>query len=258
MQSPTGRSSPLQPVDDAARLLARRLLRATPLATLATLEPGSGWPHASLVTVATTPEGSPLLLLSSLALHRRALAADPRCSLLFVDPSRSRGVRDPLTTPRLTVYGRARPADDIAAARRRFLARHAKAARYADFADFGFLTVAIERAALNGGFARAYTLEAADLATPDAGTQAALATLEAGAVERMNADHLEAIDLMAARLAGGTGRGWRISGIDLDGCDLIRRGDCLRLPFTPPLASAAALQPRLLALIAAARSAESG
>src|SRR5687768_5151301 len=93
----------LRPVDDTARALARRLLRAASRAALASLEPQTGWPYGSLVTVAATLEGMPLLLVSGLSLHTRALAADPRCSLLLDAP----GAGDPLANPRLTVFGRA-------------------------------------------------------------------------------------------------------------------------------------------------------
>jgi hypothetical protein len=43
----------------------------------------TSFPFASLVTVATAPDGSPILLLSRLAAHTRHLEADPgfRCCL---------------------------------------------------------------------------------------------------------------------------------------------------------------------------------
>ena len=47
-------------------------------------------------------------------------------------------------------------------ARQRFLSCHLKAALYADFPDFRFGVVAIDRGLLNGGFGRAHTLTAAD------------------------------------------------------------------------------------------------
>ena len=76
----------LKPVDDGLRAVARRLRRGATTATLATLEQSSGWPYASLATVASALDGSALLLLSGLSHHTKALMADPRCSLLVVDP----------------------------------------------------------------------------------------------------------------------------------------------------------------------------
>lgn len=61
---------------------AKLLLRTTRWATLATIVPGSGQPFATLVNVATEADGSPILLLSQLAAHRRHIAADSRLSLL--------------------------------------------------------------------------------------------------------------------------------------------------------------------------------
>ena len=48
---------------------AKKLLREARSGALATLMPGSGDPYCSLVNVASAPDGSPLLLLSRLAVH---------------------------------------------------------------------------------------------------------------------------------------------------------------------------------------------
>ncbi|HZH07773.1 MAG TPA: pyridoxamine 5'-phosphate oxidase family protein [Lautropia sp.] len=164
----------LRPVDDTARTLAKRLLRTASRASLATLEPQTGWPYGSLVTVATTLDGRPLLLVSTLSLHTRALAADPRCSLLLDEP----GTGDPLAKPRLTIFGRAefldRESEPGVQARQRFLSRHPKASLYADFGDFSFVRIDPDRALLNAGFGRASELAAGDfVAPPDAGDEVA-------------------------------------------------------------------------------------
>jgi heme iron utilization protein len=44
-----------------------------------------------------------------------------------------------------------------------WLAQHPKAQLYVDFADFAFVRLAPRGAALNGGFGKAYALDAADL-----------------------------------------------------------------------------------------------
>jgi len=64
---------------DAARGLMREALKAS----LATLDQSTGHPYASLVTIATDVDGTPLLLISKLALHTKNLEADSRASLLF-------------------------------------------------------------------------------------------------------------------------------------------------------------------------------
>jgi putative heme iron utilization protein len=161
--SPSARPDPVRPADDDARALAARLLGEARFGALATLEPGTGHPMASRVALALDADGTPLLLLSALSAHSGALEADPRASLLVGEP----GAGDPLAHPRLTVAGIARRlapgSADAARARERWLAAHPKAALYVDFADFGFWHLQALRASLNGGFGRAWRLEAADL-----------------------------------------------------------------------------------------------
>src|SRR5438876_1029878 len=67
---------------DAARL-ARSLLRRSRQGALATLMAGSGDPYCSLVNVASHADGSPILLISRLALHTRNILADSRVSLML-------------------------------------------------------------------------------------------------------------------------------------------------------------------------------
>jgi hypothetical protein len=153
----------LRPVDDAALALLARLLRTAGHGTLATLEAGSGHPLASRTAFACDDDGAPIVLVSRLAAHTAALEADPRCSLLAGEP----GAGDPLAHPRATLVGRARRLErdsaDGARARERFLAAHPKSALYADFADFSFWRIELERASLNGGFGRAWQLGRDDL-----------------------------------------------------------------------------------------------
>ena len=55
---------------------ARQIMRSVRTGALATLEPETGEPFASLVTVAPAGDGAPLMLLSDLARHTRNLKAD--------------------------------------------------------------------------------------------------------------------------------------------------------------------------------------
>ena len=96
---------------------AKRLVREARTGALATLLPG-GAPYASLVTVATLPEGAPVLLLSRLARHTANILADPRVSLLL-DERRS---GDPLQGARVSIAGRIATTEDPEA-RRRYLHR---------------------------------------------------------------------------------------------------------------------------------------
>src|SRR4029453_4615859 len=89
----------------------RDLVRGLARAALATALPieGRTWPYASLVLVAVDHDLSPILLLSDLAEHSKAIAAGDRVSLLF---DGTHGLGQPLTGPRVTLVGRAARTDD--------------------------------------------------------------------------------------------------------------------------------------------------
>ena len=228
---------------DAVRALVRRA-RCGALATA--LAAGDGWPYVSLVTLACDSDLSPILLLSNLADHTRNLRADARASLMVEEASRR---ANPQTGARVTLVGRV-VADAEPRLRRRFLARHPGAALYADFADFHVFRLVIENAHYVGGFGRAQWLAAADLLHGEAA--AAIAACEEATLATANAEHPAAIALLASRLLGLPGQGWRLVGIDPDGCDLRRRSRLARLSFARPATDAAMLWEELHRLFARA------
>jgi hypothetical protein len=203
--------------------VARRLLRASDRATLATRrrdgEAADGWPYAALVLLAVDHDASPLLLISGLAEHTKDIARDDRVALMLDGTA---GLDEPLTGPRVTLLGRARQTQEPRH-RARFLARHPGAAMYADFGDFAFYRVQVERGHLVGGFGRIHWIDGAAL-LDDVNDAAALAAREAEIVEHMNRDHADAVALYAARLlgqpGGPQGTVWRMTGIDPEGIDL--------------------------------------
>lgn len=224
------------------RLAVRRLMRGCSKATLATLLTQPAWPYASLVTVATAQDGSPILLLSGLSDHTRNLTADARVSLLFDGTA---GFPNPQQGPRVTILGHATPAPD-ATLRRRFLARHPAAALYADFGDFTIYRVSVKRAHYVGGFARAVWLD--DGLTVEADTAEAMAMAEDDILAHMNCDHADALDLLARSLLGRDGNGWRMVAIDADGFDLANNDEVVRLAFDMPIDGPGAARQALVAL----------
>lgn len=229
---------------------AKQLLRVVRAGALATLTE-QNFPFASLVNVATTPDGSPILLLSRLAAHTRHLEANPHLSLLLAQG----GEGDPLAHPRLTITGTAERAADKgqrAALRARFLAKHPQSSLYADFADFSFWRVAIEHAHLNGGFGRAGSFPAALIRTSldDAD---ALVSAEAEALAHINAEHRNAIALYATVLAGKTAGDWRATGVDPEGLDLACGDRTARIAFGRPVGGLVALSAALVELSGVAR-----
>ena len=232
-----------QSVDGPARLQAKGLLRKARFAALGTIEAQDGSPSVSRVSLATSMSGAPGFLISGLSGHTANLLNDQRCSLLVGEP----GKGDPLAHPRMTIIGLARKLEDGPAKstfEKRYLMRHPKASLYAGFADFSFWIVDIERAYLNGGFGKAFTLAKDDLATP---AVSGLEEMEAGAIAHMNADHADAVDRYAAR-AGQTGSGWRLACFDPEGLDLAKDDQVARLWFDTPLQSADSLRSTLVSL----------
>jgi heme iron utilization protein len=238
----------LSPVKETAAI-GRTLVRAAQKAALGTLLQPSGHPYASLLLTATEPDGTPLLLISKLALHTKNLAVDARASLL-VDGTGTD--EDPLAGARITLIGEARPTTS-ATARRRYLARNPVAAGYADFPDFSFFAFDITSAHFIGGFGRIVDLPRSDLLIDLAGAEA-LVEAEPGIVEHMNEDHADAIELYATKLLGGTHGPWRMSGIDPEGADLVLGGRALRLPFASRITNGEEARKELVRLVGLARS----
>jgi heme iron utilization protein len=237
----------IRDTDEEARRLARRLIRGARFGAIGVLEPGTGFPFASRVLTGTDIDGTPLILVSALSVHTGALAADPRASLLFGEP----GKGDPLAHPRITVRTRAERVarDDPAHARlrARFIARHPKAALYADFPDFSFFRMVPESASLNGGFGKAFVLDSSDLLIVSPAISD-VQEIEAGAIAHMNEDHPDAVDKYAQIFGKSKKTGWKVCGIDCAGIDLANGDDILRIDFDTPLQQASALRAKLAEL----------
>ncbi|TAK48630.1 MAG: DUF2470 domain-containing protein [Xanthobacteraceae bacterium] len=227
--------------------LAKTLLRTSRQGALATLMTGSGDPYCSLVNVASTADGAPILLISRLAVHTRNLAADPRVSLMLDE----RRAGDPLEGARIMVAGLARAVDDAAVARR-YLAVHPSAEAFASFADFSFYVIRPEWLHLVAGFGRIVNLKPEAFLTELAGAEGLVAA-EPDIVAHLNADHAEALGLYATRLLGGGVGVWRCTGCDPDGLDLAADGRTLRLAFPRRLANPGELRNVLRDLAAQAR-----
>jgi len=235
---------------DAGRL-ARSLLRRSRQGALATLTAGSADPYCSLVNLASHPDGSPILLISRLALHTRNILADPRVSLMLDE--RTGG--DPLEGARIMLAGRAEEAasDAVALLRRRYLNAHPSAEAFVDFGDFSFFRIQPTGTHLVAGFGRILDLKPKSFLTgiSDAGS---LLEAEPDAIEHMNGDHREAMNLYATRLLGAEAADWRCTGCDPDGIDLQAGGKTLRLDFPERVTGPGELRKMLVKLADQARA----
>ncbi|MGO9357631.1 MAG: HugZ family protein [Xanthobacteraceae bacterium] len=223
---------------DAAGV-ARGLLRTSRQGALATLMVGSGDPYCSLVNVASAPDGSPLLLISRLAVHTRNALADPRVSLMLDE----RRAGDPLEGARIMVGGIAEPVrgEPPEAVRRRYLAAHPGAQEFVGFSDFLFVAIRIKAVHLVAGFGRIVDLAADQVVSDLAGAEALLAA-EADIVAHLNADHRDTMNLYATRLLGGDAGTWSCVGCDPDGMDLQLKTAALRLDFPNRVVTPGALR----------------
>jgi heme iron utilization protein len=231
--------------------LAKSLLRTSRQGALATLMDGSGDPYCSLVNVAAHADGSPILLISRLAVHTKNILGDNRVSLMLDE----RASGDPLEGARIMLAGRAEEAagDDAAGFRRRYLNAHPSAEAFVDFKDFSFFRIAPSGLHLVAGFGRIIDLKPEQFLT-DISDAAALLEAEQGAVEHMNEDHREAMNLYATKLLGAEAADWRCTGCDPDGMDMQAGASTLRLDFPERVTSGTELRKMLVRLAGEARS----
>ena len=194
----TGPASPQLPEPTPAERV-RTLMSLVPNATLSTLSrKHPGFPFGSLMTFALDSAGRPIFLISNMAMHTQNLKADPRCSLFVAHVSAD---SDPLGAARATLVGNAEsvPENDIATVREAYLARHENSRYWVDFSDFSFFRLQPIDLYYVGGFGVMGWVDARDYehAAPDP-----LAEAAPGILAHMNADHVDAMVLLAMSHAG--------------------------------------------------------
>ena len=231
--------------------LTRSLLRRSRQGALATLMAGSGDPYCSLVNVASHADGAPILLISRLALHTRNILADDRVSLMLDE----RAAGDPLEGARIMLSGRAEEArgDDVTILRRRYLSAHPSAEAFVDFQDFSFFRINPSATHLVAGFGRIIDLKPEQFLTAiaDAG---ALLEAEPSAIDHMNTDHRDTMNLYATKLLGAEAAEWRCTGCDPGGIDLQAGSIVLRLDFPERVTGPGELRKMLVRLADEARA----
>jgi putative heme iron utilization protein len=240
----------LETTADAIRL-AKTLIRTARYGAIATLDAESGWPAATRVGVSTDFDGAPVILISRLAAHTKALLKDVRCSLLLGAP----GKGDPLAHPRVTLACGAREiapgSDEAGRIGGRYLRHQPKAELYGSLGDFRFFRLEPRSASLNGGFGRAYALTPTDLLNTNPANRE-LAATEPDAIAHMNEDHAEAVGLYAGHFAGAAPGRWRLVGVDAEGLDLVDGDDVRRIWFDAELTSSGEMRNILVRMAAEA------
>jgi hypothetical protein len=170
--------------------------RVGSLSTLSRKQPG--FPFGSVMPYAVDESGRPIFLISTMAMHTQNLKADPRASLL-VTQDNAEG--DPLGASRVTLVGNVMgiPETELPAARNLYLARHANSKYWVDFEDFAFYRLDVVDIYYVGGFGVMGWVAASEYGSSQADP---LADAMAGIIQHMNADHKDALVLLAGKFAG--------------------------------------------------------
>jgi putative heme iron utilization protein len=233
---------------------ARTLVEQGRTGTLATLSrKHPGHPFASIMPYALDAAGRPIVLISTMAMHTQNLQADPRASLLVTQPG---ATGDPLAAGRVTLMGATEPlaGEAVAPARAAYLQRHANAAYWADFGDFGFWRLEVTDVYFVGGFAAMGWVDAGEYraAAPDP-----LADVAGEIMAHMNRDHADALVTYARVYADAEADAATMVGVDRLGFKLgLVQGDrrwSVRIAFPREIATAAESRAVLIEMLKRAR-----
>jgi heme iron utilization protein len=165
------------------------------LSTLSRKQPG--FPFGSVMPYGLDDHGRPIFLISTMAMHTQNLQADPRASLLMAQDAAD---GDPLGASRVTLVGNVEPIpeSEVAEARKLYLARYANSRYWVDFEDFSFYRMEVVDVYYVGGFGVMGWVSASEYSDsrPDP-----LADSMAEIIQHMNADHKDALVLLAREFA---------------------------------------------------------
>jgi putative heme iron utilization protein len=144
---------------------------------------------------ATDDLGRPVFFVSSMAMHTQNLHQDARASLLIAQPDFS---GDPLGAARVTLLGTAAevPAEEV---RDLYLSRHENAKYWQEYSDFRYRRLEVSSVYFIGGFGVMGWVAAEEYAgaRPDP-----LAEMAPEIIRHMNADHPDAVLMIARGVAG--------------------------------------------------------
>ena len=180
---------------------ARTLLHLGRVGSLSTLSrKRPGFPFGSLMPYALEGAGRPVFLISTMAMHTQNLQQDARASLLVTQPEAE---GDPLGAARVTVMGNAATlaTPELAEARRLYLERHPNSKYWVDFDDFSFFRMDVVDVYYVGGFGVMGWVAAPEYVDAHADP---LADAADGILKHMNADHQDALILLAKVFGGIT------------------------------------------------------
>ena len=178
---------------------ARTLMHSGRIGSISTISrKQAGFPFGSLMPYALDNQGRPIFLISTMAMHTQNLQADPRASLFVTEPDAS---GDALGLSRVTVLGSAHkiPEPELADARAAYLTGYPDSKYWVDFEDFFFYRLDVIDVYYVGGFGVMGWVTAFDYTQAQADP---LANDKRDIIQHMNADHQNALIIVAKRFAG--------------------------------------------------------
>lgn len=211
----------------------------------------AGHPFGSMMPYASDELGRPVFFISSMAMHTQNIHQDARASLLVTQPDVA---GDPLGSARVTLLGAATiaPAEEV---RDLYLSRYENAKYWQDYTDFAYYRLEVSGVYFIGGFGVMGWIAADDYrnASPDP-----LAESAPGIIQHMNADHADALLLIARQLAGEHPDEASMTAIDRLGFHLkMKSGDRVhgrRVPFPREIEDKAEARAVLVEMVRQARS----
>jgi putative heme iron utilization protein len=178
---------------------ARTLVYLGRIGSLSTLSRRlPGFPFGSVMPYGLANHGRPIFLISTMAMHTQNLQANPHASLLVTQSSAD---GDPLGASRVTLLGNVLPVPepDVAEARTLYLSRNVNSKYWVDFEDFSFYGMEVVDVYYVGGFGVMGWVSASEY---DRGQPDPLADTATDIIQHMNADHGDALVLLARAFAG--------------------------------------------------------
>ena len=250
---------PLEPVEPGQRRTpaeeARTLLAHSDVATLATLSE-DGTPWASMIMFGTTADGSPVLMVSTLAEHGRNLERDQRGSISVMSPRRG---SDPLQNGRVTLAGvfEKPEGERLEQARQACYDAMQYARTYEKLGDFSIWLLNVDRVRWVGGYGVMGSDDAASYKAAEVDPTAGNAE---HAIEHLNDDHADALLAMARAFTGyADATAATCTSADRYGLDLMLETPRGRAParvgYAVPISAPAGLRAATVDLARRARSA---
>ena len=247
---PSGPEIPEPSLAERARTLVS-IARIGSLSTHSRKFPGV--PFGSMMPYASDQQGRPVFFISSMAMHTQNLVQDPRASLLITQPDVA---GDPLGAARVTLLGTATEAP-AAEVRELYLSRYENAKFWQEYTDFAYYRLEISGVYFIGGFGVMGWVSGEDYrdARPDP-----LAEAAPGIIQHMNADHAEALRLIARHYAGEAADEASMTSVDRLGFHLrLKTGDRVhgqRVAFLREVRSSDDTRGVLVEMVRQARSPE--